>query len=195
MFNYGAGQFQAQPAQRDAVVAVVPDGAGILSDDFYVAAASNAAVIFTNPEFLQAELQRTGLNAYLAGLSSVSELALLERMKRIDALRMQGAAIVLLCVTLAASLVVLTSVYLSRDRRRIFVQLIHGVPFLAVHANYLALLLCLAGGTLAVTSVLGLVSSFASFAACATGSLCLVATVAVLMLKYRKPAVDGLVKN
>lgn len=196
VFNYGANPFQRHVVQRNAVVAVVPASANILSDDFYLAAASSAGVIFTNPNALEEALASADLESHITSVDSISDLALAERTSRLSELRLQIASLIMLGLTLMLAVSVLTSVYCDRNRQRLFVEAIHGRAFIAMHGEYFLFTAGLAGVVLLVLVSVGSVVSLASFGACLVAlALLLSATVLLTWLNQRRLNVESLMRN
>lgn len=180
IFNYGSNFSQTQISQVDPVIAVVPASSGILSNDFYLSAASSGAILFTNTSILQSALADAEIGTHVTSIDSVSDRALAERNDRLLKARILAVSLLLFVTMLLIVGVVLTRVYFERNRQRLFIEAVHGKRFASMHAEYFGLTGLIAGGVLAAEVLLRAVTSLPSFYMCLFAiALFMVATVAL----------------
>lgn len=146
-FNYHAGSAAHDSAQLDPVVLVVPPGSTALSDDFLVSAASSGGLLFSDGTKVESLAGSNGLDKYLTSIDSVSELALEDRAQRSSELRIKTGELALIIAVVVALASILSAAYSERDRRRLFLERIHGRPFGSRHLRFL---IAVSGGAAAV---------------------------------------------
>jgi len=166
VFNYGANPFQGRPVQNDPVVAVIPARANVLSSDFYLAAASNAGVIFTDADIVREVFARTGIDKYVSSISDVSDSALVQRAKRVSVFQLLNASVVLVFLALLLSAAILAWTYCQRERQRICVEFVHGRSFASVHGRFFLWMGGIGTALLAGSATFGWVVSSSAFALC-----------------------------
>lgn len=180
IFNYGSNFSQTQISQVDPVIAVVPASSGILSNDFYLSAASSGAILFRDTSILQKALAGAAIERHVTSIDSVSDRAMAERNDRLLKARILAVSLLLFVTMLLIVGVVLTRVYFERNRQRLFIEAVHGKRFASMHAEYFLLTGLIAGGVLAAEILLRAVTSLPSFYMCLCAiALFMLATVAL----------------
>ena len=147
LFNYHSSSAVQGSAQLDPVVLVMPADSTALSDDFFVSAASSGGLLFSDRTHLESLARTSGIDKYLMSVDSVSELALEERAQRLSELRMKTGELALMVAVVVTLISVVSAAYCERDRRRLFLERIHGRSFVSRHLRFL---IAAAGGALAV---------------------------------------------
>jgi hypothetical protein len=163
-FNYGSNNFRFGNGQKNAVIAVLSTKSEIVPAEFYVTAASNAAVIFDSAEDLQSSLAQSGVSKYISAIDSANGLALNAQAER------QGLMIALaLCLAVLLPIIFVSTAitiwaYLERQRSLIMVRTLHGFSFLARHQGLLLLSTSTVTALVLANVLLGALSSELAFA-------------------------------
>lgn len=140
---------------RDPVVAVVPAASGLISPLLYVSYASLDGLLFSDRDVLDAGLQKHGVRGYFQGIDNAADavdtsVALAQRELRMDVFSLAlGLALLVL------SSIVMVVVYCDRRKRPMFVELIHGYPFVSRHWRYVAGAVALSVLGLAIAGLAG----------------------------------------
>jgi hypothetical protein len=150
LFTYGSGmdpEWQKEALIRDPIIIVVPGGSGILDDGQYVAYASQAGVVFKDPEHVRAAMS-TDVGRYVIAMSPVARTAAdqyqeLIREFRLDLFNIAVALAVLLITSVSVSLI-----YCRKNAQALFVKYISGWTFARAYRSLLIL-----EGTLALSLV------------------------------------------
>lgn len=186
IFSYGSDSTQTQISKTDPVVAVVPARSGILSNNFYLSAASTGSILFTDAAALKGALSDAKIEQQVSSIDSVSDRALVERNSRIVKATILTASLILFATMLLIVGIVLTRVYFDRNRQRLFVEGVHGRAFIAMHGEYLLVTGLIAGGVLAVEVLLRAVTSLPGFYLCLLAAALFMLTTIALTGRHQK---------
>ncbi|MBF6467204.1 hypothetical protein IU427_18735 [Nocardia beijingensis] len=135
LFTYRAATALDGSFVRDPVLLVTTSSARLLSDDFYSAKSSSAEALFIDQDDLGNELNGSALNSLLQYCYSIKDQSLQDISEFETASRNQliGLAITIIAGTVASSFLAL--LYCSRNRKILFLEQIHGYPFLRRHSK------------------------------------------------------------
>ncbi|MGL4340437.1 MAG: hypothetical protein ACRCSP_08475 [Rhodoglobus sp.] len=185
IFNYGSTSVMEETSQSDPVIAVMPAGAGVLSDDFYLSAATNGNAIFINPEALIEQLRGSELEQRILSVDTISDYALasIDLRKSQIIVYISGIALILLVMMFSSSIMAL--VYCDRNKQALFAKYALGWSFFRTHRHYLAAVLGLGLTVLAGCGVLGAVNSLAGYTA-AAGAIVLNMVITVVLIRFHQ---------
>lgn len=141
VFTYGSGMdpdLRIEALVRDPIIVVVPGGSGIFSNQQYVSYATQAGVIFKDPDDVRAAMS-TGVGRYIVAMSPVAQQAADEyqdliREFRLDLFNIAVALAVLLITAISVSLI-----YRRKNAQALFVKYISGWSFVRAYRPLLAL--------------------------------------------------------
>jgi hypothetical protein len=136
-FAYGANSFKLGSGLSGALLALVPDNATYLRDEFFVAAASNGALVFDDADALLRDVDASGLGRYVSAVDSVSELALAQVADRLRSLIGLSASLAATLMILTFSILIRASSYFEQRYRALRLQMLHGHTFWTRHASHL----------------------------------------------------------
>jgi hypothetical protein len=183
LFTYHAASRASDSTQIDPIVLVASPDSTALSDDFLVSAASSGGLLFSGGGKLSSLTVSTGLDKYLTSIDSVSDLALEERARRLAEVQMKAGELTLIVAVLIALTLVLSAAYCERQRRRLFLERVHGRSFIRRHLVFLG---AVAGGALAVLGacvLLRAAESILGLAACAVLIAVLLPTAVIALAR------------
>ncbi|WP_280263277.1 hypothetical protein [Nocardia abscessus] len=135
LFSYKAATALDGAFVRDPVVLVADASTRLLSDDFYSAKSSSAEALFIDKDYLGGELNRSGLDSLMQYYYSIKDQSLQDISDFETASRNQlvGLGITMIAGTVTSSF--LAALYCSRNRKRIYLEEIHGYSFLRRHSK------------------------------------------------------------
>ncbi|MCU1527811.1 MAG: hypothetical protein JWP75_1574, partial [Frondihabitans sp.] len=112
---------------QSPVVAVLPAGISVLSDDWMASKISTAEVLFSDTAALREAIARAGLMDSISSVDSAQDLASMRLAVQERSLRNDTWAIALSILVAFMSAVVFGSAAVERNRRRDFVRRVHGI--------------------------------------------------------------------
>ncbi|OAH14879.1 hypothetical protein [Streptomyces jeddahensis] len=123
----------------DPVIIVFPDGSPFLSDKGYTAYASQASVVFHDPDDVTAGIKKHHLETYVTGMSPVGQNAALELRDLVGDFRLQLFNLAVAVAVLLITGVGVCIVHSRKNSQAIFARHISGWRFTATHRTVLAL--------------------------------------------------------
>lgn len=135
LFSYRPATALEGAFVRDPVLLVAEASARLLSDDFYSAKSSSAEALFVDKDHLGSELNRSGLDSLMQYYYSIKDQSLQDISDFESASRNQlaGLGITIIAGTITSSF--LAALYCSRNRKKIYLEEIHGYSFLRRHSK------------------------------------------------------------
>lgn len=163
----------------DPILVVTDAGSELLSDDFYAGAGA-----YLEPDSVQTALDRSGAARYVTNLERIGDVAALKEANDAADLWAAIVGLILMCTVLIAGWIVVSSIYLSRERSRIFLMWTTGSSFAAIHGKFLAFA-CAAAllpslGYI-VPADIEVIPKFALLATQGTFAMCAICTALVLL--------------
>jgi hypothetical protein len=183
-FNFTDGSF-GPTKQQDAVIAVIPFAAEVLSDDFYLAASSTQNLLFSNASTLRTQIRTHAISDLLVGIYRPSDAAARVEAAAVRRSRALLTGAILSILILMFSSLVSGASYVQARRPQILVQRIHGWTFVRMHAE----LLLIAGGT--AGAVLAILTSTGNIAPAAFPLSLGLACSSVTVLSFVVASIQG----
>ncbi|MBN4926914.1 hypothetical protein IEU95_08730 [Hoyosella rhizosphaerae] len=147
-FTYNPANSLAASIAHDPVIVVANPQKRLLSDGFYVAAASRGEILFTDGGSLQKDVAYLGLDDLFPRLTSVQGLAQQELQESRAAARNQVAVLIAVVIASLAAATLLAMLYCERNKNLNFVRRLHGWPMRSRHR---ALIVTMLAGLLLAT--------------------------------------------
>lgn len=128
---YSAGEDRS--LVRDPILVVVPNGSHFFTDDAYTSIASQAGVIFPNPDDVLSGIKAENLQTYLNSMSPVGQKAALDLRDATNKLRLQIFNLIVSMIVLLVAGIGICIIYSRKNAQRIFAQHISGWRYVAIH--------------------------------------------------------------
>jgi putative ABC transport system permease protein len=143
LFTYSGTEFMPAEQQgkmflNDPVLAVVSASSELLSPEEYLSYCSMDDMLFSDPSALDHALREHGVRGYFQGIDNAADAVAGSMALARQELAMDAFSLTLGWALLILSSLVMVAVYADRRKRPMFVELIHGYPFLSRHWPYLA---------------------------------------------------------
>ncbi|KAB1140571.1 hypothetical protein F7R91_35390 [Streptomyces luteolifulvus] len=138
VYNAAHGPDEDRSLVRDPVLVVVPNGSRFLTDDAYTAFATQAGVVFTDPDDVLNGIKTEKLQDYVNAMSPVGQKTALDLRDATGELRLQIFNLVVSVLVLLIAGVGVCIIYARKNAQGIFVKRISGWRYLATHRFILA---------------------------------------------------------
>ncbi|ELP69853.1 putative membrane protein [Streptomyces turgidiscabies Car8] len=147
LFGYNTGAYVYNAAHspdedrslvRDPVLVVVPNGSHFLTDDAYTTFATQAGVVFPDPDDALGGIKNGKLQNYVNSVSPVGQKTALDLRDATEKLRLQIFNLVIAVIVLLIASVGVCIIYSRKNAQSIFVQQISGWRYTATHRFILA---------------------------------------------------------
>lgn len=138
VFTFGArSEGMEELLLLDPVVAVVPNGSHLVSDDDHTAGATHGGIIFRNPQDIVAALGRDVPREDIAAINLVASRAAEEYSKSAHELLINGSSLVVALVVLFITGIGVCLIYARKNAQAVFAKHISGWSFWMVHRRLL----------------------------------------------------------
>ncbi|MEU2420260.1 hypothetical protein ABZ619_04225 [Streptomyces sp. NPDC007851] len=144
VYNSAHGPDEDRTMLRDPVVIAVPNGSRFLTDDAYTTYATQAGVVFSDPDDALRGIRANGLQSYLSGMSPVGQKTALDLRNAVSELRVQVFNLVVSALVLLIAGVGVCIIYSRKNAQLIFARHISGWSYVATHRFVLAVELAIA---------------------------------------------------
>ncbi|MFC9128888.1 hypothetical protein ACFT4A_18845 [Streptomyces sp. NPDC057099] len=147
VFGYNTGAYSYNSAHspdedrsmvRDPVLVVVPNGSRILRDDAYTAFATQAGVVFPDPDDVLKGVKANRLDNYVNSVSPVGQKTALDLRNAVNELRLQIFNLIIAVAVLLIAGVGVCIIYSRKNAQNIFVRHISGWRYVATRRFILA---------------------------------------------------------
>ncbi len=147
LFGYNTGAYVYNAAHspdedrslvRDPVLVVVPNGSRFLTDDAYTTFATQAGVVFLDPDDALKGIKSEKLQNYVNSVSPVGQKTALDLRDAANKLRLQIFNLVISVIVLLIAGVGVCIIYSRKNAQSIFAQQISGWRYTATHRFILA---------------------------------------------------------
>ncbi|MEV6533703.1 hypothetical protein AB0M86_29595 [Streptomyces sp. NPDC051639] len=133
VYNSAHGPTEDRSLMRDPVVVAVPNGSRFLTNDAYTAFATQAGVIFTDPDDALSAIKEKKLQNYMNSVSPVGQKTALDLREAVNRLRIQIFNLVVSVIVLLIAGVGVALIYSRKNAQSIFVRHIGGWRYVAIH--------------------------------------------------------------
>jgi hypothetical protein len=153
LFGYNTGAYTYSSAHgpdedrsfvRDPILVVVPNGSRFLTDDAYTAIATQAGVVFPDPDDVLKAIEAKNLQDYVNAVSPVGQKTAVDLRNAVNELRLQIFNLIVAVVVLLVAGVGVCIIYSRKNAQRIFAQHISGWRYIATHRFVLAVEMAIA---------------------------------------------------
>lgn len=147
LFGYNTGAYAYSSAHgpdedrsvlSDPILIAVPNGSPLLSDDAYTTYATQAGVIFLDPDDVVTGIETNGLQDYISAMSPVGQKTAVDFRNVVHELRMQMFNLVVSVIVLLFAGIGVCIIYSRKNAQAIFVRHISGWRYVATHRFVLA---------------------------------------------------------
>ncbi|WP_316784116.1 hypothetical protein [Streptomyces sasae] len=138
VYNSAHGPDEDRSMLRDPVVIAVPNGSRFLTDDAYTTYATQAGVVFPDPDDVLRGIRANELQNYLIGMSPVGQKTALDLRNAVGELRVQVFNLVVSALVLLIAGVGVCIIYSRKNAQTIFARHISGWSYAATHRFILA---------------------------------------------------------
>ncbi|WP_406443575.1 hypothetical protein OHB14_31905 [Streptomyces sp. NBC_01613] len=147
LFGYNTGAYVYSAAHgpdedrslvRDPVLVVVPNGSRFLTDDAYTAFATQAGVVFQDPDDALNGIKTEKLQNYVNAVSPVGQKTALDLRDAVNELRLQIFNLIVSVIVLLVAGVGVCVIYARKNAQSIFVKRISGWRYAVTHRFVLA---------------------------------------------------------
>ncbi|MET7887781.1 hypothetical protein [Streptomyces avermitilis] len=138
VYNAAHGPDEDRSVVRDPVLVVVPNGSRFLTDDAYTAFATQAGVVFLDPDDVLNSIKTEKLQNYVNAVSPVGQKTALDLRDAVDELRLQIFNLVVSVLVLLVAGVGVCVIYSRKNSQSIFVKRISGWRYVSTHRFILA---------------------------------------------------------
>ncbi|MFK4145646.1 hypothetical protein [Streptomyces sp. NPDC004065] len=148
LFGYNTGAYVYNSAHspdedrsmvRDPIVIAVPNGSHFLSNDAYTTYATQAGVVFSDPNDVLNGIKANKLENYINSMSPVGQKTALDLRSAVNELRLQIFNLVVAVIVLLVAGVGVCIIYSRKQAQNIFVRHISGWRYVATHRFILAI--------------------------------------------------------
>lgn len=149
-------------SQENAVIVAVGSNSGLISDDDYMASASQGWVLMADAEEALTETPKEFLGTWIAAYIPIGQIAANESADRLEALRLQITSALVALLVLLATAVGLAQIHVRGNSQSILVRFLHGWGFFSTHRWLFkgeAIVLAIAIGWAVVTGIWAAVQS------------------------------------
>ncbi|MCF1650280.1 bacteriocin-associated integral membrane family protein [Streptomyces indiaensis] len=144
VYNSGHGPDEDRSMVRDPVLIVVPNGSRFLTHDAYTTYASQAGVIFPDPDDALSGIKANKLQSYISGISPVGQKTALDLRNAVSELRLHVFNLIVSALVLLIAGVGVCLIYSRRNAQAIFARHISGWRYVSTHRFILAVELAIA---------------------------------------------------
>ncbi|MFI5688334.1 hypothetical protein [Streptomyces sp. NPDC051636] len=153
LFGYNTGAYSYNSAHssdedrslvRDPVLIVVPNGSHFLRNDAYTAFATQAGVVFSDPDDVLKGIKARKLQDYVNGVSPVGQKTALDLRGAVNKFRLQVFNLVVAVIVLLIAGVGVCIIYSRKNAQRMFAQHVSGWRYVATHRFVLAVEMAIA---------------------------------------------------
>ncbi|MFD4634676.1 hypothetical protein ACFVYR_33465 [Streptomyces sp. NPDC058284] len=147
LFGYNTGSYVYSAARssdedgslvQDPVVVVVPNGSSFLTNDAYTTFATQAGIVFPDPEKVLNGIKTEKLQDYVSAVSPVGQKTALDLRNATNELRLQIFNLIIAVIVILVAGVGVCIIYSRKNAQSIFVQNISGWRYVATHRFILA---------------------------------------------------------
>ncbi|MFJ7341243.1 hypothetical protein ACIQU3_13255 [Streptomyces sp. NPDC101110] len=143
-YNSGHGPDEDRSLVRDPVIIAVPNGSRYLTDDAYTTYASQAGVVFPDPDDALNGIKANNLQDYISGISPVGQKTALDLRNAVSELRLHVFNLIISAIILLIAGVGVCIIYSRRNAQTIFARHISGWRYVTTHRFILAVELAIA---------------------------------------------------
>ncbi|MFE9770740.1 bacteriocin-associated integral membrane family protein [Streptomyces sp. NPDC005931] len=142
LFGYNTGAYAYSSAHgpeedrsmvRDPVLLAVPNGSHLLSDDAYTTYATQAGVVFPDPNDVMSGIEAHKLQSYISAMSPVGQKTALDLRNAVNELRLQMFNLIVAVMVLLIAGVGVCIIYSRKNAQTIFVRHFSGWRYVAIH--------------------------------------------------------------
>lgn len=144
VYNSAHGPDEDRSMLLDPIIIAVPNGSPFLTDDAYTTYATQAGVIFPNPNTVLNDITQNNLESYISGVSPVGQKTALDLKKAASELRLHVFNLIIIATILLITGVGVCIIYSRKNAQRIFARHISGWKYVATHRFILAVELAIA---------------------------------------------------
>jgi hypothetical protein len=144
VYNSAHGPDEDRSMLPDPVIIAVPNGSRFLTDDAYTTYATQAGVVFPDPNDVLTGIKADRLQSYVNGMSPVGQKTALDLRGALSELRLQVFNLLVAAIVLLIAGVGVCIIYSRRNAQTIFVRHISGWRYVATHRFVLAVELAIA---------------------------------------------------
>ncbi|WP_406004262.1 bacteriocin-associated integral membrane family protein [Streptomyces sp. NBC_00987] len=138
VYNAAHGPDEDRSLVRDPVLIVVPNGSHFLADSAYTAYATQAGVVFPNPDDVLNGIETEKLQKYINAVSPVAQKTALDLRNSVSELRLQIFNLIVSVIVILIAGVGVCLIYARKNSQVIFAKRISGWRYIATHRFILA---------------------------------------------------------
>ncbi|MEV0372210.1 hypothetical protein AB0I10_20655 [Streptomyces sp. NPDC050636] len=138
VYNSAHGPDEERSLVRDPVLVVVPNGSRFLTDDAYTTFATQAGIVFPDPDDALNGIKAEELQNYVSSISPVGQKTAMDLRASANKLRLQVFNLIVAVIVLLGAGIGVCIIYSRKNAQSIFVQHIGGWRYLATHRFILA---------------------------------------------------------
>ncbi|WP_124717111.1 hypothetical protein [Streptomyces sp. ADI95-17] len=138
VYNAAHGPDEDRSLVRDPALIVVPNGSLFLTDSAYTAYATQAGVVFPNPDDVLNGIETEKLQNYINAVSPVAQKTALDLRNSVSELRLQIFNLIVSVIVILVAGVGVCLIYARKNAQVIFAKRISGWRYISTHRFILA---------------------------------------------------------
>ncbi|NUQ99867.1 MAG: hypothetical protein HOY79_26045 [Streptomyces sp.] len=138
VYNSAHGPDEDRSMLRDPVIIAIPNGSRFLTADAYTTYATQAGVVFPDPDDVLNGIKANKLQSYINGMSPVGQKNALDLRNAVSELRLHVFNLIIAAIILLIASVGVCIIYSRKNAQMIFARHISGWRYIATHRFILA---------------------------------------------------------
>ncbi|MFB7133865.1 hypothetical protein ACFCZY_19830 [Streptomyces sp. NPDC056237] len=144
VYNAAHGPDEDRSLIRDPVLIAVPNGSHFLTDSAYTAYATQAGIVFPDPNDVLSDIKTERLQKYINAVSPVGQKTALDLRNSVSELRLQIFNLIISVIVILIAGVGVCLIYARKNAQSIFAKRISGWRYIATHRFILAVEMAIA---------------------------------------------------